>query len=78
MKFHENPSSKRQVAPCEQTDGRIDMTMLTVAFRNIANAPKMKELEMGYRTGWKDGKFIPTYHHPNPFHTHTQWTNLSN
>ena len=39
-KFHENPSSGSRVVPYGQTDGRIDMMKLTVAFRNFANAPK--------------------------------------
>jgi len=42
MKFHENPSSRRRIAPWRwdrQTD-RQDMTILTIAFRNFANAPK--------------------------------------
>ena len=34
--FHQNPISGSRVVPCEQ----MDMTMLTVAFRNFANAPK--------------------------------------
>jgi len=34
IKFHENPSSGSQVAPC----GRTDITKLTVTFRNFANA----------------------------------------
>jgi hypothetical protein len=36
IKFHENPSSGSRVVPCGQTD----MTQLTVAFCNFANAPK--------------------------------------
>ena len=36
MKFHENPSSGSRVVPC----GQMDITMLIVAFRNFANAPK--------------------------------------
>ena len=44
-KFHENPSSVSRVVPCGQkdgrTDGRKDMTNLTVAFRNFTNAPKI-------------------------------------
>jgi hypothetical protein len=34
--FHENLSSDNRVSPCGQTD----MTKLTAAFRNFANAPK--------------------------------------
>ena len=40
MKFHENPSSESRVVPCVQTDGRTNMTKLTVTIRNFANAPK--------------------------------------
>jgi len=39
-KFHENPSSGSRVVPCGETDGRTDMTMLIVAFRNLENASK--------------------------------------
>ena len=35
IEFHENPSSESRVVPY----GRTDKTMLTVAFRNFANAP---------------------------------------
>jgi hypothetical protein len=43
IKVHQNPSSGRRDVPCEHkhtTDGLTDMTKLTVAFRNFANAPK--------------------------------------
>jgi hypothetical protein len=36
IKFHENPFSGSRVVPC----GLTDMTKLTVAFRNFANAPE--------------------------------------
>jgi len=36
IKFHENPSSCSRVVTCGQTD----MTKVTVAFSNFANAPK--------------------------------------
>ena len=36
IKFHENPSSGRRVAPC----GRTDMAKLIVGIHNFANAPK--------------------------------------
>ena len=42
IKFHENPSIGRRRLPCERTGGRagaVDMTKLTVAYRNFANAP---------------------------------------
>jgi hypothetical protein len=40
IKFHLNPSSDSWVVPHGQTDKQIDMTKLTVAFRNFANASK--------------------------------------
>jgi hypothetical protein len=40
MKFIENPSSRIQVVPREQTDGQTDMMKLTASFRNFASAPK--------------------------------------
>jgi len=41
--FIKIPSSRRQVIPCGQTNGRTDMTKLIVVFRNFANAPKNAE-----------------------------------
>ena len=41
-KFHENPSSGNRVVPSGQTDGRTDMTMHIVAFRNFASAPQIR------------------------------------
>jgi len=38
-KFHENSYSGSRV-PCVRTNKQTDMTKLTVAFRNFANAPK--------------------------------------
>jgi len=38
IKFHENPCCGNRVALCGRTDRRTDMTKLTVAFRNFANA----------------------------------------
>jgi hypothetical protein len=38
-KFHENPSSASRTVPYGRTDGWADMTELTFAFRNFANAP---------------------------------------
>jgi hypothetical protein len=40
LKFNENLTSGNRVAPCEQTDGRTDITKLIVAFCNFADAPK--------------------------------------
>jgi hypothetical protein len=40
IKLHENPSSRSRFVPCGETDGRKNMTKLTVAFRNFAKAPK--------------------------------------
>jgi hypothetical protein len=37
---HKNPSSRSRIVPCGQTDGRTDMTKITVAFRNFAKASK--------------------------------------
>ena len=38
--FHENPRSGSGVVSCLRTDRHTDITKLTVAFRNSANAPK--------------------------------------
>ena len=35
IKFHKNPSSRSRVVPCGRTDGRTDMTKLTVAFSDL-------------------------------------------
>jgi len=43
IKFHENSSSESRVVPC----GRTEMTKLTVAYRNFANAPNKNERERG-------------------------------
>jgi len=43
IKFHENPSSGSRVF---HADRRTDMTKLTVAFRNFANEPKRRQLEV--------------------------------
>ena len=44
IKFDENPSSGSRAVLCGQTDGRTDMTALTVAFSNFVNAPKNMQL----------------------------------
>ena len=41
--FHQNPSSGSRVVPYGQADGQTDMTKLTVAFRNFANALKNRQ-----------------------------------
>jgi hypothetical protein len=45
-KFHWNPSSGSRAVPCGRTDGPTDMSKLTVAFRNFANAPDNRSWEM--------------------------------
>ena len=40
IKFHQNLSIGSRVLPCGQTNEQTDVTKLTVAFRNFANAPK--------------------------------------
>jgi len=41
IKLHENLSSGSRVVPCGRMDGgKADMTLLIVALRNLANAPK--------------------------------------
>jgi hypothetical protein len=40
IKFHKNPSSGSRVVPCGRAGGQTDTKKLTVAFRNVANAPK--------------------------------------
>jgi hypothetical protein len=44
VKFHENSSSGGRVGPCGRADGQTDITKLTVAFRNFANAPAKQEV----------------------------------
>ena len=43
IKFYQNPSSGSRVVPCWHTDGQKDITQLTVAFRNFANASKKEK-----------------------------------
>jgi len=45
IKINHNPSSGGGVVPCVQTDGRMDITKLKVAFRSFANAPKNRRPE---------------------------------
>ena len=40
IKFHTNSFSGSRVVPCGRADGQTDMTELTVAFHNSANALK--------------------------------------
>ena len=42
IKVHENSSSWRRVV---HADGRTDVTMLIVAFRNFADAPKNRAID---------------------------------
>ena len=44
IQFNENPSSGSRAVPSGQTDGKIDLTKLIVAFRNVSNAPKNIQL----------------------------------
>jgi len=44
-KFQANPSSGSRVVQCGRTNGRPDMAMLTVAFRNSADAPKNRDID---------------------------------
>jgi hypothetical protein len=54
IKFHENQSSRSRVVPCGQTDGQkdrqtdrqADMKKLILAFRNFANSPKKKLVDL--------------------------------
>lgn len=43
IKFHKNSSYGNPVVQCGWTDGRTNMTKLTVAVRHVANAPNKKK-----------------------------------
>jgi len=45
-KFNENLPNRSQIFPCGQTDGRADVTKLTVVFRNFSNAPKNYDTQL--------------------------------
>jgi hypothetical protein len=45
IQCHENPSSGSRVLPSGRTRGRADMTKLTVALRDFANAPQKHSLQ---------------------------------
>jgi len=45
-KFYEKPSRRSQFVPYGRTDGRTDVTKVTVAFRNFANAPKNQSVNV--------------------------------
>jgi hypothetical protein len=61
IKFHENPSSGRPVAPWGRTDGQTDMTKLTVTIPNFANAPKNAQRgtiqQRNYTASWWEIKW---------------------
>jgi len=40
VKFHENLSSVSRVVSCGRAEDKTDVTKLTVAVRNVTNAPK--------------------------------------
>jgi hypothetical protein len=44
IKFHENPSRGSRVVPCRRMDVQADMTKLTAAVSNFANAFKYRTL----------------------------------
>jgi hypothetical protein len=41
--LRENPPWGSRVVPCGRTDGRTDISKLTVAFHNFANAPRKEK-----------------------------------
>jgi len=45
IKFHKIPSIGSPAIPCGQTEGRIYMTKLIVAYRCFANTPKRNILQ---------------------------------
>jgi len=40
IKFHENPSSGSQVAPCRRMDGQTEVRKLIIAFYNFSESSK--------------------------------------
>ena len=60
IRFHENPSSAAQLFHAHRgTDGRTDITKLTVAFPNKANTPNNQQT-YGRTTVQYDEKFHET------------------
>jgi len=59
INFHENLSSESQVVQCGQAEERTDVTMVTVAFRNFANAPKTHKIGKSWQpvSGFESGNF---------------------
>jgi hypothetical protein len=55
IKFYKKPSGGNRFVPWRQADGRTDMRKLIFAFRNIANALKMKiDLNIVKNVGFKN------------------------
>ena len=59
VNFHENLSSESRVIPYGQTDGQTDVTKVTVAFLNSANAPKDHKIGKSGQpvSGFEPGNF---------------------
>jgi hypothetical protein len=49
--FHGNMSGRSCVPPCARTDGRTDITRLTVGFRNCFEKPPKSEQRRQHRRG---------------------------